>query len=317
MATYRTRLPQLDGGFFLTDGGLETTLIFLEGFDLPCFAAIDMHARPGGEDALRRYFAPYLDAARRHGAGFVLESATWRASRDWADRLGYGEAKLADLNRRAIAFLDELREGRDSPQTPMPLSAAVGPRGDGYNPASMMSAREAQDYHAWQIGILAGTRADCATAFTLGYAGEAIGVARAAQAAGLPCVISFTTETDGRLPSGESLREAIMRVDDATGGAPAYYMINCAHPAHFEAALAKDEPWTQRIRGLRANASMRSHAELDESTDLDSGDPVDLGRRYRALSARLPRLNVFGGCCGTDHRHVAQAARFCAPAAAA
>ena len=317
MAKYRARLPQLDGGFFLTDGGLETTLIFLEGFDLPCFAAIDMHARAGGEDAMRRYFAPYMEAARRHGAGFVLESATWRASRDWADKLGYGEAKLAGLNRRAIAFMAELREGFDSPRTPAPISAAIGPRGDGYNPTSMMSAREAQDYHAWQIGILADTDADCVTAFTLAYVDEAIGVARAAQRAGLPCVISFTTETDGRLPSGESLREAITLVDAETAVAPVYYMINCAHPSHFESALAADEPWTQRIRGLRANASMRSHAELDDSTDLDSGDPVDLGRRYRALSSRLPRMNVFGGCCGTDHRHVAQAARFCAPVCAA
>ncbi|MFN3892949.1 MAG: homocysteine S-methyltransferase family protein [Beijerinckiaceae bacterium] len=317
MGTYRNRLPQLDGGFFLTDGGLETTLIFLEGVDLPHFAAIDMHARPDGEDKLRRYFTPYIEAARRHGAGFVLETATWRASRDWAEKIGYGEARLAQLNRRAVAFLDELRAGFDSPRTPMPISAAIGPRGDGYNPSSMMSASQAQEYHAWQIDIFAGSQADCVTAFTLGYSDEAIGVARAAACAAIPCVISFTTETDGRLPSGETLRDAIARVDDSTAGSSAYYMINCAHPAHFAGALAHGEDWTRRIRGLRANASMRSHAELDEATELDSGDPDDLGQRYRALMKRLPHVNVIGGCCGTDHRHIEQAARFCAPARAA
>ena len=317
MTKYRTRPPQLDGGFFLTDGGLETTLIFIEGYDLPFFAAIDMHARAGGEEALRAYFTPYLAAAREHGAGFVLESATWRASRDWAGKIGYGEARLGHLNRRAIAFLAELRAVHDTPRTPMPISGAIGPRGDGYSPACMMSAAEAQDYHAWQIGIFAQTQADCVTAFTLGYADEAIGIARAAQLAGLPCVISFTTETDGRLPSGEALGEAIGRVDDATSGAPIYYMINCAHPTHFAGAVEAGEPWTRRVRGLRANASMRSHAELDESADLDSGDPVDLGRRYRALMKYMPHVNVIGGCCGTDHRHIMQAARFCAPARAA
>ena len=321
MAKYRERLPQLGGGFFLTDGGLETTLIFQQGHDLPCFAAIDMHERPGGEDVLRRYFEPYLAAARAHGAGFVLESATWRASRDWADKIGYGEARLAQLNRRAITFLDEVRAGFDSPRTPMPVSAAIGPRGDGYKPTDMMSAHEAQDYHAWQIGLFADSEADLVTAFTLGYANEALGLARAAQRAGLPSVISFTTETDGRLPSGETLREAIERVDGETGGAPAYYMVNCAHPSHFgdalEEAAAQGDSWIGRIRGLRANASMRSHAELDESTELDTGDPVDLGMRYRALMGRLPHVNVIGGCCGTDHRHIAQAARFCAPAEAA
>ena len=317
MAKHRARLPQLDGGFFLTDGGLETTLIFHEGLELPCFAAIDMHARPGGEDMMRRYFQPYLDAARDHGAGFVLESATWRGSRDWAQKIGYDEQQFAQLNRRAIAFLEELREGRDTPRTPMPISAAIGPRGDGYNPTAMMSAAQAQDYHAWQIGILADTQADLVTAFTLGYSNEALGVTRAAQRAGMPCVISFTTETDGRLPSGESLREAIERVDDVTGGAPAYYMVNCAHPSHFAGALDETASWAKRIRGLRANASMRSHAELDESTELDAGDPVDLGLRYRTLMTRMPHVNIIGGCCGTDHRHIAQAARFCAPAQAA
>lgn len=314
MAKYRKHPPQLDGGFFLTDGGMETTLIFREGFDLPYFAAIDMHARPGGEDAMRAYFTPYIEAARQHGSGFVLEAATWRASRDWAKTIGYGETRLENLNRRAIAFLVELREERETSHTPMPISGAIGPRGDGYKLTDRMNASEAQDYHSWQIDILAETEADYITGFTLGYSDEAIGIVRAAQRANLPSAISFTTETNARLPSGETLREAIERVDEATSGAPIYYMVNCAHPSHFANALETDDQWTRRIRGFRANASVRSHAELDESTELDSGDPVDLGRRYRALMQHLPHVNVIGGCCGTDHRHVLQAARFYSPA---
>lgn len=196
----------------------------------------------------------------------------------------------------------------------MPISGNIGPRGDGYFPDRKMSGEEAQRYHAFQAGIFADTEADLISAFTMTHSGEAIGVARAAGAVGMPVVISFTTETDGRLPSGETIREAIERTDDQTDGGPAYYMINCAHPAHFADALASDESWVKRIRGIRANASMRSHAELDNAPDLDAGDPVDLGRRYAALRGVLgTRFNVMGGCCGTDHRHVAAIAEACLP----
>ncbi len=304
---HRHHLPQLDGGLFLTDGGIETTLIFHEGLDLPLFAAFDLLKDDQGTEALRSYFEPYAELAREHGLGFVLESPTWRASPRWAAELGYSNEQLADLNRRAIALMEELRERYESPGAPIVISGCVGPQDDGYNPSQILSAADAQDYHSTQIGTFSETAADMVTAITMTYVEEALGVTRAAIAAGMPVAISFTLETDGRLPSGQPLGEAIEQVDGETDRGPAYYMINCAHPTHFEGAIATAEPWRERIHGVRANASTMSHAELDEATELDEGDPADLGARYAALAAQLPNLNVLGGCCGTDHRHVREA----------
>ena len=303
--SYRDRLPQLDGDLFLTDGGIETVLIFHEGLDLPAFASFDLLKDDEGTRALRRYYEPYATLARDQRLGFVLESPTWRASPRWAAELGYAEQELDELNRKAIALMEELREEFKSDGAPVVISGCVGPHDDGYRPAETLSADAAQDYHGTQIATFADTAADMITAITMTYADEAVGVSRAASEAGLPVAISFTLETDGRLPSGQALGEAIEQVDDATSAAPAYYMINCAHPTHFDDALAGGEPWAERIRGLRANASTKSHAELDEATELDEGDPADLGARYAGLRERLPRLNVLGGCCGTDHRHIA------------
>ena len=297
-------LPQLGGDLFLTDGGIETSLIFHQGLDLPQFAAFDLLKEEEGTEELRRYYRPYLALARERGTGFLLESPTWRASPDWAARIGYSEEELDRLNRKAIALMEELRERPGAGDGPVVISGCVGPQDDGYNPAEMMSAPAARDYHSTQIGTFADTAAEIVTAITMTYVDEAIGVAQAAKDAGLPVVISFTVETDGRLPSRQGLADAIEEVDAETSNAPAYYMINCAHPTHFDAVLEGDGEWRERIRGLRANASRQSHAELDEAEELDDGDPADLGARYAALRERLPRLNVLGGCCGTDHRHV-------------
>jgi S-methylmethionine-dependent homocysteine/selenocysteine methylase len=301
--SHRTSLPQLEGDLFLTDGGIETSLIFHQGLDLPEFAAFVLLDNEEGLDQLRRYYEPYVGLARESGTGFVLETPTWRASPGWAARLDVSPEKLDWLNRRAIGLMEELR--RSAGDNPVVISGCVGPEGDGYRPAKLLSAHAARDYHATQIGTFADTAADMVTAITMTYADEATGVAQAASDAGLPSVISFTLETDGRLPNGQGLGEAIEAVDEATGGAPAYYMINCAHPTHFDDVLATDEPWRDRIRGLRANASTMSHDELDEAEELDDGDPADLAARYARLRARLPNLTVVGGCCGTDHRHVA------------
>jgi homocysteine S-methyltransferase len=304
MAKYRHDLPQKSGRVFLSDGGLETTLIFHDGFDLPRFEAFTLLDTDKGMAALRAYYRRYARMARTRGLGFLLETPTWRANRDWGAKIGYSEEALADINRRAIDLMLEMRFEHETTQTPMVISGAIGPRGDGYDPGTLMTPDEAEAYHAWQIGILAETEADMVSAFTLTNTPEAIGIARAARAAAMPAVISFTLETDGRLPTGQSLGDAIDAVDDATAGGPAYYMINCAHPTHFEDALETGAPWLSRLRGIRANASMLSHAELDESTTLDAGDPVDLGRRYSQLRTRLGHVNVVGGCCGTDHRHI-------------
>jgi S-methylmethionine-dependent homocysteine/selenocysteine methylase len=302
-ALHRESLPQLDGELFVTDGGIETTLIFHEGIDLPLFAAFALLEDEEGTAALRDYFAPYVTIAAESGAGLILESPTWRASPRWAAELGYSNERLDELNRRAIALMESIRGDAGEGGRPIVISGCIGPQGDGYSPEELLSADEAAEYHSAQIGTFADTAADMVTAITMTYVEEALGVTRAATAAGIPAAISFTVETDGRLPSGQGLGEAIEQVDAETDGAPAYFMINCAHPTHFDGVVT-DGAWRERVRGVRANASTMSHAELDEATELDDGDPADLGARYAALREGLPTLNVVGGCCGTDDRHV-------------
>jgi homocysteine S-methyltransferase len=317
MSKYRNKLPQLSDRIFLTDGGMETTFIFLDGIELPFFAAFDLMRNEQGVARVRRYYEPYIRTAKQRGLGFILETPTWRASRDWAEKLGYSAEELADVNRRSVELLLDIRNEHDTPGAPFVVSGAIGPRGDGYAPDRMMTAQEAQAYHAEQIEAFRDAGADLATAFTINYAAEATGIARAAKAAGLPVVISFTVETDGRLPTGQGLREAIEEVDAATARIPIYYMVNCAHPKHFQDTLKAGEAWTKRLRGIRANASTRSHAELDQAADLDAGNPVELGRLYSGLRRKFPQLTVLGGCCGTDHRHVEQICLACVPVEAA
>ncbi len=309
--TMHSRLPQLEGGLFLTDGGIETTLIFLDRLELPYFAAFHLLKDAAGRAALRRYYARHAEIARTQRVGFILESPTWRASADWGAKLGYSPAALDAANRDSIALMRELREEFATAETPIVVSGCVGPRGDGYDPGQAMSPDEAQAYHAEQIRCFRAAGADMVTAITMTNANEATGVTRAARAAGLPVAISFTVETDGRLPTGQALGDAIAEVDRATGHGPAYYMINCAHPTHFAATLAKGDAWVARVRGVRANASTRSHQELNEAPDLDDGDPLELGGQYGALLRRHRWINVLGGCCGTDHRHVEQIAIAC------
>ena len=308
----RGQLPQLSGGTFITDGGMETTLVFDNGIDLPHFASFVLLDDASGIDALRAYYASYLEIAAQHGVGIVLDTPTWRANPDWGERLGYSAEALADVDRRGVALLEELRSTAEGlPQ--VIISGCIGPRGDGYRVDNEMTAEEAQRYHEPQVATFADTAADLVSVLTLTYADEAVGVARAAHGAGIPSVISFTVETDGRLPSGQSLREAIEEVDDQTQGSVAYFMINCAHPTHFAQVLGEDGDWRGRIRGIRANASEKSHAELDGAEELDAGDPVALAGHYRELQKRLPNLTVVGGCCGTSDRHVAE---ICAAVAA-
>jgi len=303
MAKYRDELPQLGSRLFLSDGGMETTLIFLEGIDLPHFASFVLLADEDGRSRLTDYYETYLRLARDRGAGFVFDTPTWRASPDWAPLLGYDLPGLAAANEAGIHLGLALRRAWETAETPIVINGAIGPRGDGYK-AGRMKANEAENYHSFQVGVFARGEADMVSAITMNTIDEAVGIARAASAHAIPCVVSFTVETDGRLVDGTSLRAAIERTDEETGGSPAYYMINCAHPSHFEPALRRGEAWIQRIAGIRANASAKSHAELDEATELDVGDIADLGRRYRGLTDSFPAMRVLGGCCGTDHRHV-------------
>jgi homocysteine S-methyltransferase len=311
MSAHRTALPQLADRVFLADGGIETSLIFHDGLDLPDFAAFVLLADEPGRAALRRYYRPYLELAAEAGRGVVLETATWRASSDWGERLGYDAAALAQANRDAVDLLVDLRRQHPS-SSPVVISGCVGPRGDGYRPDALMTPDQAQAYHGQQVEVLANTAVDLVTAVTMTHTGEAIGFVRAAAAAGVPSVVSFTVETDGRLPSGETLREAVTAVDEATGSAAAYFMVNCMHPTHLDDSLVRGDGWQGRVRGIRANASTLSHAELDEAETLDVGDPADLGARYAALRRALPQLTVLGGCCGTDVRHVRAISDACA-----
>lgn len=292
------------GSFVLADGGLETTLIFERGIDLPLFSSFVLLDDADGRRALRDYYAPYLALARQHDVRMLLDTPTWRANRDWGAKLGYSPAALDAVNRAAAALVQELREASGRPEA-LVCAGVLGPRGDGYRADERMTPDEARAYHSAQIATFADAGMDMVAAYTLTHSAEAIGIVRAAGAAGMPVSIALTVETDGRLPSGEGLREAIERIDAETGGAAAFFLVNCAHPTHFEAELRDDGAWLTRIAGVRANASTKSHAELDAAPGLDAGDPQELAHRYVELRALLPNLTVLGGCCGTDSRHVA------------
>lgn len=304
-------MPQLADALFLTDSGIETDLIFNYGWDLPEFAAFVLVDDPAGYVALREYFLRHVVVADSFGRGVILEAPTWRASRDWGARLGYSAAQLRDVNERAISLLTVIRRDHAISASPIVISGCIGPQADAHEPTSRMTAAEAESYHREQIESLAATEADLVHAMTITYSDEAIGITRAATHANVPVVISFTTETDGRLPDGTSLADAIATVDRATSSGPAYYGINCSHPTHFASTFPPDDGGGRRIRSIRANASSKTHAELDESETLDAGDPAELAGQYRDLRAHHPQLTILGGCCGTDATHVAAIAQAC------
>jgi S-methylmethionine-dependent homocysteine/selenocysteine methylase len=304
MSKYRNDLPQRNGDIFLTDSGLETYLYFDKGIDLPDFAVFPLLQKADVRYEVIAYMERHIDIALDAGVGFILETPTWRANADWGTKHGYDRDHLAEVNRDSVELMKDLVRSHETPRSKMVVSGNIGPRGDGYNPAELMTIDEAQAYHSDQIATFAEAGADLVTALTMTHVDEAVGITRAAQAANIPVVISFTTETDGRIPEGKDLGEAIREVDDLTRKGPAYYMVNCAHPTHFEGALAVGEKWINRLQGIRANASAKSHEELDNSTELDRGDPIELGAQYRDLRDKFPHVTVLGGCCGTDHHHI-------------
>ena len=301
MAVTRTnRLPE-----FITDGGIETHIIFNMGVELPHFSAFPLNDSETGREVIRGYYRDYLPVARAAARGFLFATDSWRASPDWADRLGYDRALLKQNNVTAVALCAELAEEFAAAGVESTIAGVLGPRRDAWQYDTSMTVAEAFDYHSPQVEAFAGTAATSLHAYTLTNAPEAIGIARSAEQAGLPVVLSFTVETDGALPGGKPLGVAIAEVDDATGGYPTYYMINCAHPHHFARELRKGASWVGRIGGLRANASTKSHAELDASPEIDIGDIAELADEHAELLPSLPNLQLIGGCCGTDHRHIA------------
>lgn len=309
-ATQRVNLPET-GQFFVTDAGLETELVFMDEWDIPEFCAATLLETPQGRKRLRHYYNDFIALAEKHSCGLLLETPTWRLNPDWAEKLGYTSADRRRLNFAAVHMLQDLRLATSLPSEQFLVSGNLGPRFDGYKADRLMHPEEAAAYHEEQIGILSDAGADCVSALTITNSNEAAGIAMAARDAGVPIVISFTVETDGRLPSEESLQEVIETVDRLAPDTVSYYGINCAHPAHFQDTLPADMPWLERIGFIRANASTMSHAELDNCAELDSGDPDDLAERYKALKALLPGLRVFGGCCGTDIRHVSRICETC------
>ncbi len=307
--TSKPALPHQSDKLFIADGGLETAFVFQKNFDLPLFAAFHLLNSQAGIEELKSYYEDYADIALRNGLGLVLDTPTWRASIGWGEQLGYTPREIRRYNEISVSLLRDFRAEFATPDNPMIINGAIGPQDDGYNPSTLLSVDEAIRYHGHQVRALAESGADMVTAVTMTYAEEAIGITRAAQAAGIPVAVSFTVETDGRLPNGMSLEDAISAVDAATDNAPVYFMINCAHPSHFDHVLQNDLRWTDRIFGIRANASCKSHAELDEMVELDEGNPVEFGLSYAQLKSQLKNLRVVGGCCGTDHRHVDEVCR--------
>jgi homocysteine S-methyltransferase len=296
-----TTLPQLSGHPVVTDGGLETDLIYHHDVDLSHFAAFPLVDDERGRERLLDYYRGYVEIAARAGAAVQLETPTWRASQDWGDRLGYSASELRRVNREAVGLLAQLRDGAGLDS--LLVSGCLGPRGDGYVAGEVVEPGDAHAYHAPQIEAFAEAGADLVTVLTLTGTGEAIGIVRAARSVGLPVAVSFTVERDGHLPDGTPLGTAITEVDAECP--PDYFMVNCAHPTHIAPGLAAGGEWRSRIVGLRANASALSHEELDASTELDEGDPVRLAAEHEALRDQLPNLALVGGCCGTDSRHVA------------
>jgi len=304
MTKYRNQLPQLSSSTFMTDGGLETDLIFNKGIDLPEFAAFDLLKSSDGKQTLKNYYRDYLVIAKKKCKGFVLEAPTYRANPDWIVKIGYTLDDLQVIHNSAIKELEDLRNEFEDDNFKVPISICIGPRGDGYVPSNLMTAQEAEEYHSSQIKVVAKANADLVSALTINYNDEAIGIVNAAKKHHIPVVISYTVETDGNLPSGQSLKDAISSLDSVTNNYVSYFMINCAHPEHFKDVLNPNESWTKRIKGLRANASNKSHAELDESEILDIGNKEELAKDYSDLKGHLPNLSIIGGCCGTDSTHL-------------
>jgi homocysteine S-methyltransferase len=291
---------------YVTDGGIETDLIYRRGAILREFAAFPLVETSDGRALLREYYDDYAGIAHAHDRGLFLESPTWRANPDWGRLLGQSAGDLARVNVAAIDFLADLRRSYGATVgADIVVSGTVGPRSDGYSASTELGPDDAEAYHRPQIAAFAAAGADLVTAHTITHVGEAVGIVRAARYEGLPVAVSFTVETDGRLASGMTLADAITHVDAVA--APDYFLVNCAHPRHIEAALTGPSDWFGRIVGTRANASDASHADLDAAVERGDGDPAEFADAQRHLMIRLPHLRIVGGCCGTDARHVAAA----------
>ena len=302
------KLPQMNGRDMTCGGGIETWLQYVDGFELRHFCLFELLDDKRGVSCLTDFHRKLVEAAATEGFGVINEGLHYRASRDWGELIGYSREGLEEINIRGIEFYQDFAREYDSPESPMIVGGVIGPRGDAYNVGRTPNAAEAEDYHSEQILTLKKAGADQITALTFSSVEEAIGLARAAKAAGMPVVISFFVKHGGRLSGGETVEEAITKVDAATGNAPAYYMINCTHPMEFEAALTSGD-WTRRLGGFMPNAVAMDTLSLCKLGHLEDGDPEELAGQMADLARRFPHIPVWGGCCGTDGRHIGQIAR--------
>jgi homocysteine S-methyltransferase len=305
---FHGQLPQLNGRLMTSASGFETWLQYVDGFKLRHFCGFELLNDPRGLTCLTDYHRKVVEAAVAQGFGVINEGLHYRASRDWGELIGFSREGLEEINIRGIEFYRAFAREYGSADTPMLVGGAIGPRGDAYNVGRTPDAAESEDYHSEQIATFKKAGADLVTAMTFSSVEEAIGVARAAKAAGMPVVVSFFVARGGQLKGGETIEEAITRVDAATGEAPAYYMINCTHPTEFEPGLTPGA-WTTRLGGFMPNAVAMETLDLCKLGHLEDGDPEELGGQMAGLARRFPHVHVWGGCCGTDGRHIGQIAR--------
>jgi len=301
-------LPQQTGSLMTSAGGFETWMQYVDGFKLRHFCGFELLNDARGEACLRDYHRKVVEAAVANGFGVINEGLHYRASRDWGALTGFSREGLEEINIRGIEFYRDFAKEYATAETPMTVSGAIGPKGDAYNVGRVPDAAEAEDYHSEQILTMRKAGVDQVTAMTFSGVEEAIGFCRAAKAAGVPVVVSFFVVRGGRLKGGESLDEAIARVDAATGNAPAYFMINCTHPTEFEPSLTEGD-WTNRLGGFMPNAVAAETLDLCKLGHLEDGDPEELGDQMAGLARRFGHVNVWGGCCGTDGRHIGQITR--------
>ena len=301
--------PRLENKFYLTEGGVETEVMYKWGYELPEFAMFPLLDNPEADAVIRNMFRRYLDVAAEQNTGLLLNGHDYRASPDWAAKLGYSAEGLRDMQRRTIQFLDDMRTEYAGRVSDVYIAACIGPRGDAYGTGGEITVDEAEDYHSLQLQNLDGTAADMAVAATFNNIPEAIGVIRAASEKGMPIGVSLTLTPEGRLRSGPSLREAIENVDEATDGRAAWFGTNCSHPLEFEPALYDAGPWLERLRYIRPNAARMDKIALCSLGHLEDGDPVELGEQMGEVARRLPNADIIGGCCGTDERHLSEIAK--------
>ena len=243
-----------------------------------------------------------MKVAAETGLGCIIDTLTWMANRDRAEPLGYDSNRLATLNRKAVDLMCDLRE--EAIRNDVLVALCIGPSRDAYAKLEPMTVEAARAYHAIQIRSVADAGIDLVNAYTFNQLEEAAGAVLAAKDCDVPIAVSFVVETDGCLDDGTRLEEAIDQVDALTDEAAAYFMVNCAHPDHFSHVLT-DHP---RLKGIAVNASRCSHAELDDATELDDGDPEELGAEVARLVRKHPKLSIVGGCCGSDFRHMREMA---------